>query len=158
MKTLILYATKYGAAREIAQKIAQMIEGSEIHDLKQAGIPPLSEFDCVIVGSSIYVGKIRKEARAFIAENTDALCGKKVGLYLSGLEPENAEAYFKNNFPEKLLNHSTVTAFLGGISDPKKAGAFDKFMLKAVKAPTDYMSTISDDEIKRFAEELQNIG
>jgi len=154
MKTLILYATKYGAAREIAQRVSKLIDGSEIRDLKEGGIPPLSEYDCVIVGSSIYVGKIRKEARAFISENTDALIGKRVGLYLSGLEPENAGLYFKNNFPEKLLNHAAAKAFLGGISDPQKSGAFDKFMLKAVKAPTGYVNTISDEEIKRFAEAL----
>jgi len=154
MKTLILYATKYGAAREIAQKIAGIIDGSEIRDLKEGGIPPLSEYDCVIVGSSIYVGKIRKEARTFIAENSDALCGKRLGLYISGFEPQSAEACFKSNFPEKLLSHATVTAFLGGILDPKKAGGFDLFLLRAAKVSAGYMNTISDVEIKRFAEAL----
>ena len=73
MKTLILYATKYGAAYEIARRIAERIDGAVIHNLKQDGMPPLEEFDCVIAGSSVYVGMIRKEAKAFFTKNTAAL-------------------------------------------------------------------------------------
>jgi menaquinone-dependent protoporphyrinogen IX oxidase len=32
MKTLILYATKHGAAREIAQRIAIRLDGAVVHD------------------------------------------------------------------------------------------------------------------------------
>ena len=35
MKTIILYATKYGAAAEIARRIAAHIDGAIVHDLKQ---------------------------------------------------------------------------------------------------------------------------
>ena len=48
MKTLILYATKHGATREAAKRIAAKIPGAVFHDLKQDGIPALFDFDCVI--------------------------------------------------------------------------------------------------------------
>jgi len=155
MKTLILYATKYGAAREIAKRIAEKTDGAVIHDLKEGKIPDLAEFDCVIIGSSIYIGKIRKEARAFIAANVDALCRKKVGLFISGSEPQSAEACIKSNFPDKLLNHAKAAAFLGGIFDPQKIGSFDRFLLRMAKINSGYLNTISDEDIKGFAEALR---
>ena len=55
MKTIILYATKHGAIAEIARRIAAHINGAVVHDLKQP-VPDLTEYDSVIVGSSVYVG------------------------------------------------------------------------------------------------------
>jgi menaquinone-dependent protoporphyrinogen oxidase len=52
MKTLIIYATKYGATKEIAGRIAARIPGSTVADLKSSNIPPVSQFDCIILGSS----------------------------------------------------------------------------------------------------------
>ena len=34
MKTIILYATKYGTTAEIAKRIANRIDGATVHDLK----------------------------------------------------------------------------------------------------------------------------
>jgi len=68
-ETLILYATKHGATHEIAKRIADRMDDATIHDLGQNNTPDISEFDCIVFGSSIYVGMIRKEAKAFfIAE------------------------------------------------------------------------------------------
>lgn len=154
MKTIILYATKYGTTARIAQRIADRIDGAQVHDLKQRGIPDLKQFDCVIIGSSLYIGKIRKEARNFLANNSEAFSGKTLGLFLLGLEPEHTEAYFTNNFPENLLKNAKATAFLGGIYDPKRSGVLDKLLLKAVKKPEGHIDTISDKEIARFVEEI----
>lgn len=154
MKTLILYATKYGATKEIAGRIAARIPGSTVCDLKSSSIPSVSQFDCIILGSSLYVGKIRKEAKVFITRNTEALSEKKIGLFLSGLEPEHTKEFFANNFPEILFQNAKATAFLGGIYNPQKGSAFDKFLLKAAKKPAGSMNTVSDEEITRFAEEM----
>jgi len=66
MKTLILYATKHGASREIAERVSKLMSSAVTHDLKQKDIPELSEYDYVIVGSSIYAGTIKKEAKAYV--------------------------------------------------------------------------------------------
>lgn len=154
MKTLILYATKYGAAREIAERIANRISGSTVYDLKSNTIPPIDQYDCVIIGSSLYIGKIRKEAKAFLLRYADALLDKNIGLFLSGLEPEHAEAYFTNNIPEKLLRSAKTATFLGGSYSPEKGSALDKLLLKAAKKPSGNMNTISDEKITLFVEAL----
>ena len=155
MKTLILYATKHGAVAEIARRIAGRINGAEIHDLKQGGVPPLDVFDCVIIGGSLYAGMVRKEAKAFAAQNAAALCEKKLGLFLSGFSEKEEKKSFEANFPAEVLNAAKAANLLGGIFDPKKAGFFERLVMKAVTKQSGYISTIDDDKIAKFAETMQ---
>jgi len=154
MKTLILYATKHGAAAEIAKKIADKIDGALIHDIKQPGVPSLADFDCIIFGSSLYAGAIRKEAKAFLKHNADALKAKKLGLFLSGMAANTNEGVFSTAFPENILVGAHAAAFLGGIFDPAKAGFFERMIMKAVTKKSEYMSTIDDEKITQFAESM----
>ena len=155
MKTLILYATKHGAAREISQRIANKISDATLHDLKQGGIPSLAGFDCVIIGSSVYVGSIHKEAKAFLSQNASVLRGKRLGLFVCGLEPNHEQEYFSSNFSQELLKAAKATSFMGGIFDPKKAGAMERFIMKVLAKMSGYTNTIDDGKIAQFAEVLQ---
>lgn len=156
MKTLILYATKYGAAYEIARRIADKIADSVIFNLKDSNIPPISRFDCVIIGSSLYAGMIQKSAKSFVSQNAKELKMVKLGLYLSGMgpEPEKYNAYFEGNFPSDILYSASAKEFLGGIYDPKKAGFIDRMIYKAVSKQSDYVNTISDAGIDEFVRKL----
>ena len=155
MNTLILYATKHGAAREIAEHIADSMDGAILHDLKQEGIPALAAFDCVIIGSSLYAGSIRKEAKVFLSQNAEQLKGKKLGFFLSGMAKGEATKAFTDNFPADLLQKAKAASLLGGIFDPKKANAMERLIMKAVTKQSGYVSTIDEEKIKQFAALLQ---
>ena len=157
MRTLILYATKHGATREAAQRIAKHINGAVLHDLKQDGTPSLADFDCVIIGSSIYVGQIRKEAKTFLAQNADKLKEKRLGLFLCGLQENEEKQFFVSNFPQDILSAAKATAFLGGIFDPKRAGLMERFIIKVVAKLPGYMDKIDDGKIERFVGSLCKI-
>lgn len=68
MRTLILYATKHGAARDIAQRLAKRMNGATVIDLGTGSAPSPNGYDCVIIGSSVYVGQLRKEATSTISD------------------------------------------------------------------------------------------
>ena len=152
MKTLILYATKYGAAREIAARIAEHIDGAVLHNLKDSNIPALTDFDCVIIGSSLYAGSIRREAKAFLAQNAEQLLGKQLGLFLSGMSRGEAEKALADNFPPAIRQAAKQASLLGGIFDPKKANAAERFIMKLVTKESGYVDTVSDEKIRQFAE------
>ena len=154
MKTLILYASKHGAAKVIAGRIAKHIPDAVLYDLKGGGIPPISQFDCVIIGSSIYVGSIHKEAKAFLAQNAGVLQSKRLGLFLSGLQDNEEKAFFEANFPAEILQAAVAKSFMGGVFDPKKAGVMERFMIKVVAKLPGYTNTISDEKIRQFAEAM----
>lgn len=158
MKTIILYATKYGAAREIAKLIAGKISEASVFNLKEDTIPPLSQFDCVIIGGPLYAGMLRKEAKKFVELNAAELSDKKLGLFLSGLGTEQAKdlACFNGNFPEEILKKAKAKAFLGGIYDPSKAGWLERAVLKTITKQSSYINCISEDKIDKFIEELMS--
>ena len=153
LKTLILYATKYGAAREIAERVSGALGGAELFDLKQDNIPDLREYECVIIGSSVYAGSIRKEAKLFLAKKANSLSDKQIGLFISGMSKNEAEneKMFTNNFPEAILSTAKAKSLLGGVFDPQKAGGFERFVMKIVTKQKNLVNTIDEEKIKRFA-------
>jgi len=150
MKTLIVYATKHGATREIATRISVQMKDAEIHDLKEGNLPNLSNYDCTVIGSAIYAGTVRKEVKEFLAKNESALMTKKLGLFVSGMDPSKEEEDFLDNFPQSIREHATTTSLLGGIFDPKKANAVERLVMKAVAKKVEYSDTINDDRINQF--------
>ena len=155
MKTLILYASKYSAAGELAQCIAQKMDGALVCNLKQGKIPALADFDCIIIGSSLYAGMIRPEAKKFLLKYADVLSGKKLGLFLSGIGAEGEKTYFENNFSPDILQKVKVKSFLGGIFDPKKAGVFERLIIKAVAKKSAYINIIDDAKIEQFVKAMK---
>ena len=155
MKTIIIYATKHGAAGEIVRRIAEKMEAAVIHNLKQDGVPSLADFDCVIVGSSIYAGMIRKEAKLFLSQNANVLQQKKLGLFICGLDIKGEKRYFDANFPPDILQAAKAAYFLGGIFDPGKTGVMERIIMKAVGKQTAYVNNIDDGKIEQFVEALR---
>jgi len=155
MKTVILYASKHGAAGEVARRIAQQLDNACIHDLKQSKLPSLADFDCIIFGSSLYAGMIRKEAKAFLSHNADILLQKKLGLFLSGIGAEGEKTYFESNFSPDLLQKAKAASFLGGIFDPRKAGVLERLVIKLVTKKSAYVNIIDDAKIEQFAKVMK---
>ena len=155
MKTLVLYASKHGAAFEIAKRIASKFDKAALFDLKQGGVPPIAEFDCVIIGSSIYAGTIRKEAKVFLTQNGDILRGKRLGLFLCGMDSSKEQEYLEANFDPDVLHAATAVGFLGGIFDPEKAGPIERFIMKTVAKQKEYLNTMDDNKISRFAKAMR---
>ncbi len=153
MKALVLYATKHGAAKEIAQRIGKKL-GATVCDLAGKA-PDLTGYDCVIVGSSVYAGQLRKEAKAFVAANADALKKLKLGLFVSGMAADGEEGYLTQNYPADVVSHATAKAMLGGIADPKKENMFEKLVMRIVTKSGKYTNTISDEKINGFVGKMK---
>ena len=152
MKTLILFSSKHGTAKLIAEKIGDIIGDVTIVNVK-TGNPNLSEYDTIIMGSSIYAGSIGKEMKDFVTKHEDLLTTKKIGFFLSGLAGEGGPKYFRNNFPTDLLSYSTMNSFMGGSFDPSKANFFERLIIKAVVGKKE-MPTISEEAIETFAKAM----
>ena len=155
MKTIIIYATKHGAAGEIAQRIADKMDGTAVHNLKKGSAPSLEDFDCVIIGTSLYAGMIRGEVKAFLSQNAGALQGKKLGLFLSGLDAGEEKINFDRNFPPEILKNAKAAGFFGGIFDPKKAGLVERLVMKVVAKKSAYENTIDDSRIEQFVKTMK---
>ncbi len=155
MKTLVLYATKHGAAAEVAERITQRMEDAEMYDLAAGKPPALDGYDCVVVGGSVYASMLRKPAKAYLAQNEEALRGKKLGLYVCSIAEEGAPQYFETNFPKELLACAAAKAHLGGRFDPASCSAFERFIMKTVAHTAEPVDALDDAAIDAFVQQLK---
>jgi len=85
-KTLVTYASSYGATKEIAGKIGEVLQSAGL----QADVSPIKEvqditsYRAVVLGSAIYVGAWLKEAADFLKLNEKVLADRLVWIFASG--------------------------------------------------------------------------
>ncbi len=70
MATAVIYVSKTGNTRKVAEYIAEKI-GAEAIDVKNN--PDASKYDRIILGTGVFAGKIPKAMRQYVADNKDGL-------------------------------------------------------------------------------------
>jgi menaquinone-dependent protoporphyrinogen IX oxidase len=130
MKGLIIYKGKYGATRQYAVWLGNTLELPVVPAGAETAAQ-LSEADFVILGTSIYIGKL--QLKKWIGENQAALSAKKIYLFLvTGTpldEKEKLMGYIKNNVPEELRKRCKYFFFPGKLEFDKLSWS-DKLLLK----------------------------
>jgi len=96
MPVLVVYASKHGATREIAERVAQTMvaAGQQAQARPVTAAGDLAGYDAFVVGSAVYMGHWQKEAVEFVRRNRAVLAGHPVWLFSSGplgTEPVDAE-------------------------------------------------------------------
>ena len=156
MKTLIIFSSKKGATADVAELIKGKFDNAVVWDIKNTDKPRLDEFDTIIIGSSVYVGKIHKDVKAFVSKNSEILRQKKLGLFLCGLLPKEAYKVFENGFAP-VLQYAKAKVFAGGVYDPKKSGFASRLVMKAVAKLSEYTNTVDGNAIDEFAASFKDI-
>ncbi|MFO8061569.1 MAG: flavodoxin domain-containing protein [bacterium] len=155
MKTLIAYGTKYGAAEKIASMIREKISNGEIDviDLKTEDIQA-GDYGRVIIGSAVYMGRIRKEVKGFIDKNLQTLLTKQTGLFLCCMTEEESEQdeLAKRVFPAELIEHSEAVVIPGGEFRFDKMNFIERFIVKKISGVRESKSMIDKEKIEQFTE------
>ena len=99
MKTLIVYATKYGATKQIAEQLAEYLGGADLVDVGKGETASLTEYDCVVLGSPLTAGSIRKEVKAFAQQHAGELGGKRLGYLFPVYRARKRNLIFGRTFP-----------------------------------------------------------
>ncbi|MEJ6951579.1 flavodoxin domain-containing protein [Natronospora cellulosivora (SeqCode)] len=156
MKTLIVYATKYGTAESCAKKLREKLNTEvELKNLKQEKNIDLSDYDKVIIGSSVYMGQIRKEAKKFCQENLEELKTKENAFYISCMrEGEDAENQIEVNYPKELLEKAVFSSVFGGAFNFEKMNFLEKMIIKKIAGTDQSEENILEDNIAEFAKKL----
>ncbi|GAA3023059.1 flavodoxin domain-containing protein [Kitasatospora albolonga] len=94
-KILVAYGSKHGATAGIADEIGRALsqDGFETAVVPAAEVRDVSEFDAVILGSSLYAGHWHRDALHCAHRNAEALTGRPVWLFSSGPVDSSAEQH-----------------------------------------------------------------
>lgn len=156
MPTLIIYASKHGSAEKAANKLYQNLKDEkEIVNIKENNRPFIDNFDTIIIGGSIYGGKIQKEIQKFIEDNLETLLDKKIGFYLCCGIQKDFEKQLENSIPKKLLDNTSVAGYFGYEYNTDKMNFFEKTMVKFAAKDKAGKSNINEKNIEEFARKIQ---
>ena len=161
MKSIIIYATKYGGTAEVAKRIkTELGEETLLCNIMTDSVPSLDAYDTVILGGSIYIGRVQKQIAEYSNSHLKELLNKNVGLFLcAGEQKEDARLKeLQTNFPEALFQHATAKEVLGYAFSFEKMKFFDKLIMKKMKGDSISTAEFSDDRIALFAKSLKRIG
>ena len=115
MSGIILYKSKYGAAKQYAEWIAERTGFSCIRT-EDADIKKISDYDVIVLGGGIYASGIA--GLSFLKKNTGKLKGKKIIVFCCGASPYEQKAF------EAVKQHN-LKGELAGIPCFYCRGAFD---------------------------------
>ena len=137
MRALVAYATRHGATRGIAERIAAKLEqpGSEVTLLPVDGVDDVAGYDAVVVGSSVYFGMWSKSAAELVRRNAQALRQVPVWLFSSGpVGNMNLPAPKEVAELEDLIKPRGHQGFAGAL-DYGKLGVGEKLIVMGLHAP-----------------------
>jgi menaquinone-dependent protoporphyrinogen oxidase len=157
---LVACASKHGATREIARRIADrlMERGLAAEACGVTDVRGLEDAEAVVLGSAVYAGSWRKEAVDFVEEHADRLAHLQVWLFSSG--PLGDRAIDEEEEPRQLneirqrVSPQGHRIFSGAV-DMRKLSFGERMIMKAVKAPEGDFRDWAD--IQAWADEIADV-
>jgi menaquinone-dependent protoporphyrinogen oxidase len=137
VRALIVFGTRYGATTGTSEEIAKVLreEGFDVRiaNAKKEKIKNISEYDLIIVGSGMRMGKWTGEADDFLKKFQKELEQKRLAIFVSTMKTvseregktEDVAQMRKVALEDKVAQynlHPIMLGFFGGVLDYNKMG------------------------------------
>lgn len=157
MKTAIIYYSKKGTTQKVAKIISEKLNSEEdLINLKQNSSLNIDSYDRIIIGGPIYAGNITNKIKKFVNSNLNHLLKKEIGLYVCGMEKEEAKQReeLERAYPKELLDKAKSKQFLGGEFLFESMNFFERMIIKKIANTDKSISEINHQNIDKFVDEL----
>lgn len=153
MKSIIIYTTKYGSVEKAAKLLKPKLNGQvDLLNLAKEKAPNLDGYDNVILGGSIYAGKVQKKLSDYITQNLPLLLKKRVGLFICAGQPEPVGTQeLQSSFPPELVTAAAVKEVFGYEYNLEKLNFIDKLAIRVIAKVKTSKFALSEETIDRFA-------
>lgn len=156
MKTLIAYTTEYGTATYCAEKLKECLNSDvDIVNLSESRGPSIEDYDVLILGGGVHMGKIGREMKRFVKKDLDQLKSKKVFLFLCCLE-KNIDEFYEKSFPKEVLDIAIDKYDFGGIIEMDKLSRTHQMVLKTIKQDKD-RKKLKEKNIKKLCKAVNSL-
>ena len=160
MSIAILYATRYGSTRDVAELLAgRLAKDVRLYDLADRAPVDLSDVSVVVIGSPVFSGRVPGAVRRFVAGARELLARRAVVLYMTSLySGARAEAQLVDNYPAWLVAQSRANHFVGGRIRLAELRRIDSLVLRRVGLVSDDIDTISDSSIDELISSVEQVS
>jgi menaquinone-dependent protoporphyrinogen oxidase len=183
-KALIVYGTRTGTTANTSEVISETLQKEgltvKVVDAKKEKTPEISEYDLIIVGSGIQIGKWTSKAGDFLKKHKKDLAAKKVALFVScgaatPLSEDEQKIKELNDGKQKYLENKAAEynlkpvafGYFGGCYDFNKMSWFFKKTLGSIRpkleaagykeSPAGLYDLRNLDEIRAWAKGLTKL-
>lgn len=142
---LVTYASKYGATKDIAEKVGQVLRqaGFQVDILPVKDVHDLTPYRVVVMGCAVYIGKWLKEIGDFLNGNEKSLTERQLWLFSSGptgggdaVDLLDGWQFPSDQQPIIDRIRPRATAVFHGYINPEKVNFIEKWAIKSlVKKP-----------------------
>ena len=158
-KILVAYASKYGSTATVAEAIGQTFreEGAEVDVLPAKQVKNIAQYNAVVIGSGVYMGKWLKDSMRLIKQNKEVLNKMPVAYFevcLAVREDTEANRKVAESYAIKAmaLVKSVDLGIFAGVMDRKKVSFFHRLLLRFIIVPNgDFRNW---DAIKAWAKQV----
>ncbi len=157
MATLIIYKSRHGTTKKVAVNLSKLIKDEKVDtvELTYFDSIDLLDYDTIIIGASIHMGKISYDMRSFMSSNIKLLLTKRIGLYLCCMEEgEKAQQQFDDAYNSSLRNASVSNGIFGGEFLFEQMNFIEKIIIKKHAGYKSSVSKLKLDLIDQFASDI----
>jgi len=127
-RVLVAHASKYGSVEEVSRYIAAVLrdQGVACTVVAAREAEHLAEYDLVLLGTGIYVGRLHREARRFLRRHHGELADIPFGVFAMGplssdaAEREKVRPQLEHGLQRYPDLSPVVKEVFGGVIDPEK--------------------------------------
>jgi menaquinone-dependent protoporphyrinogen oxidase len=159
MKILIIYHTTYGCTEKCSNSLAEYLSDHEVlvYNLTSTKKIDIKEFNVVIIGASIRIGRVNRKVKQFCNNHLNDLLQKKIGLFICCMNSiGSAKEYLKSAFPSELQQHAVTLGYFGGELKFEEMTFFERSIIKEIAKTDKSVSLIKNNRIKKFASLISN--
>lgn len=156
MKVLVAVGSKYGATREIAQTIAEVLRdcGCDAEYMDAKDVESVEPYDAFVIGSALYGGFWRRDASELVHGNIKVLRSRPVWLFSSGpvgLPPRPAETMGEGETLVDIISAIAHESFSGCLN-AERLNFGEQAIVRGLKASVgDYREW---GQVKNWAREI----
>lgn len=154
MKTLIVYYSKTGTTKQIAEAMGAELENAEVKAIGDA--INFDDYDKIIVGGPINGMNWNESVKAFVKENESELMKKKVAFFAVSYMVDACRSSWNDkihHFSVGMMKVDANTVFSGRVD--KEMPGFARLIFGLKKGmPIDRVDL---SQVKQFAEQIKNI-
>ncbi len=148
MKTLILYKSKKGMTKKLAELVNQEVKNADLFNLNDFN-GDLKLYEKIIIGTPVYIGKIDKQIKKFIDNNFSILKDTSTSIFLCGMNYDNTQDVISLNFTDEQAKVLKID-YIGGAYNFEKLNFLQRFIIKKVSGETKSREVVLQERLLKL--------